>query len=677
MQIINVTAKNFLSFKELSYDFGNTPVLIQGENLTEDSQESNGSGKSSLQAAVEYGLFKATEKPSESDLIFWGEDKADVILVLDCPIRKQAMQIRRSIILKGSSKLEIDINGVPQSFATVVDGNRFILDWIGISKEDLQNYYIINKERYKSFFSASNKEKIEMINRFSNAKIIDGVEKFVQDDVLLFEQDLKNYERNKTSLIATIRTLNDQVSKELNRDLEQETKDLVEAMKEQIVETEGELSDNNEAIQLQHKKIGEFKVNIQTCQSLIVEHSKTLTAVENSLQKLVVQDFSDQYKVIDEELNFISVNKSKAVDEQSILGKNKAVIEATLLDIEKNITGSVTCPKCSHQFLVGDPDINIEDEKAAKIEIEALLVSTTISIAKIIEKVDSLTTDYKTTGLKKADLQLKEDEVAQKKRDIKREIEKIDAKLTSLRRDISTLEDNILKCESTIGYLTDSSVRLNKSIEELEEQILNTKAKEIDMIRVNELRKQMRAEGEKLRNINYSIRRKKIQIFETSQWVLNFKKFNMFLANSSLKVIQGYCNKFLQDIKSDIQIKWEGIKMLGNGTLKEEITPYIIRDNRMRGFWTFSGGERVRMEYAMILTLQRMINSTHKYGGLDFLSTDEIGEGIDALGLSDLMSSLSNMNKTIMLTTHVTNRSIGGNVLLIRKENGVSKIVKN
>jgi len=126
-----------------------------------------------------------------------------------------------------------------------------------------------------------------------------------------------------------------------------------------------------------------------------------------------------------------------------------------------------------------------------------------------------------------------------------------------------------------------------------------------------------------------------------------------------------------------MQIRWEGMKMLSDGKLKEEINAIILRDLGQRKFKSLSGGERARLDYSMILTLQRMINYTNKYGGLDFLSTDETCEGLDALGLSDLMKSFSNLNKTILLTTHVVNRTISDNILLIRKVNGVSEIVKN
>lgn len=674
MRIISVTAKNFLSFKELSYNFETHPVLIQGENLTEDSQESNGSGKSSLQSAVEYALFKTTVKPTDADLIFWGEGEASVTLVIDCPIRKQAIQIRRAIFLKGSSKLEIDINGQPQSFATVVDGNKFILEWVGISKEDLQNYYIINKERYKSFFSSSNKEKIEMINRFSNAKIIDGVDKFVQADVDLYDQDLKNYEKNKTSILATVRTLNDQVKYELNRDLKAELQEELQAIGGNIISEQENIGLNNESIQNERLKITMNNRKIQEKLTTISDKTKLISEVESGLKELEKCDFSKDFSSIKEELASLTSQRELSIKESDILRKNQREINSILTEIENNITGSVECPKCSHRFLVADPTIDIEEEKIAKVETSDLLEKTKKAVEANSIKLDKFDSEYSRVEGDKKELQKQEDEILKRKKKIKQDLEVIESDVFELNRDIKIIETSISLSDNRINRLTEYNFGISEKIIGLEKLISDAKELQIDQNRIGELKKQMKAEGEKLRNINYSIRKKKIQIFETSQWIFNFKKFNMFLANTSLKVIQGYCNKFLQDIKSDIQIKWEGIKMLTDGSLKEEITAYIIRDSRMRGFWTFSGGERARMDYSMILTLQRMINSTHKYGGLDFLAMDEIGEGMDALGLSDLMKSLSQLNKTIILTTHVTNRSIGGNVLLIKKENGVSKI---
>ena len=69
-----------------------------------------------------------------------------------------------------------------------------------------------------------------------------------------------------------------------------------------------------------------------------------------------------------------------------------------------------------------------------------------------------------------------------------------------------------------------------------------------------------------------------------------------------------------------------------------------------------------------------MINKTHPYGGLDFLSIDEIFEGVDGIGLKHLVISASNLNIVAMIITHVSDEEASSSVLTIVKENGFSKI---
>lgn len=113
--------------------------------------------------------------------------------------------------------------------------------------------------------------------------------------------------------------------------------------------------------------------------------------------------------------------------------------------------------------------------------------------------------------------------------------------------------------------------------------------------------------------------------------------------------------------------------MLANGTTKDEITAKIVRDNE-RSFHSFSGGEQGRLLFTSILANRHMINNTHPYGGLDFLSVDEVFEGVDAIGLRHLVDAAKELQISVMIITHVTSETIDDNILLVTKENGVSKI---
>lgn len=690
MNLIKLTATNFLSFKQLDYDFESHPVLVQGENLTDDAQESNGSGKSSLQSMVEYALFKSTAKERDIDLIFWGEESATVSLSVHCPVRNQTMTVTRKIKLKGSTELTIE--GIDAKFATVPDGDKLILKWIDISKLDLQNYFIINKERYKSFFSSSNREKIEMINRFSNANLIDGIDKDVQTDVDKLENELKLLESAKTSSISKIRTLKEQIELEKNperlrtsiHDEEERLGYIIEKLLSKIEVLEDDIDSKNILIGAVNESIPINKQSVLELEKQIDEKSLKLQEVEKSLVKLNAFSQADQYVILDEKLSKINSEMSKNKSEKKNVTLSKLEIEDLLNEINRNISGSVQCPKCKHEFLVGDPDIDILEEKEAKISTEQLLAQTEKTVQTILFQLELFEDESIEINDQKNILKKEDDKIFEEKTKIRRSISAISDEIKSLNSQITSIETSISNSDLKIERYEKEKENIKLSIEDQKDQIkitklqiLDAKNKQIDEQRILGLRTQMKGEGSKLRDLNHSVKFKRDQVFNTSQWIVNFKRFNMYLANNSLKIIQGYCNKFLQQVKTDIQVRWEGQKLLANNTFKEEIAAYCIRDSEVRSFKTFSGGERVTMDFAMILTLQRMINSTHKYGGLDFLSLDEIGEGIDARGLQNFMKALSTLDKTILITTHAVNRSIGDKILLVRKENGVSTIVNN
>lgn len=666
MKLTKLTVTNFLSFKELDYDFVDSPVLIQGENNTDENQESNGAGKSSIQAAIEFSLFKTTSrKVRDIELIHFGEAMAEIQLSIYCPIRNENLLIERRIKAKGTGESQVSINAkIIYSFEDKVSSevDKFILNWIGIAKEDLQNYFIVNKERYKSIFSSSNKEKVELINRFSNAKLIDGVDKFVQVDVDALTANIKQLEDSLNVIVGSTQALESEIQSERNRDIENEKQIQTNAILLDNDQIDNDIKNKQTDILLHEERLRALKPLIESKQS-------SLQKIQNLIRDFKPINIDQGLFFLDGEIADVKIQHTKLEEKNRSFAKAIKEVEGVLSDIEKNLAGTIVCPKCQHEFTL-NKDVDLAQEKTDLESVNGMLQSyaklkkeTEVNLELVQARIDGLRAERSTLQSKTRFNDRWEDRFRKIKRKIIGEYDKIDADVKFHRNQVSLVETKI------------ESLKLKRS---LNDQRLSEIAKmSIDQDRINTLNAKIFDLDVNSAKIKREIEEKKLELIQMSQWIFNFKKFNMFLANQSLKIIQGYCNKFLQDLKSDIQVKWEGLKVLANGSLKEEITSYVIRDGEQRDFWSFSGGERARMEYAMFFTLQTMINKTHKFGGLDFFSSDEVVEGLDAQGLSDLMKSLSMMNRTVLLTTHVVNRNINENILLVRKVNGVSEIVKN
>ena len=233
-----------------------------------------------------------------------------------------------------------------------------------------------------------------------------------------------------------------------------------------------------------------------------------------------------------------------------------------------------------------------------------------------------------------------------------------------------------------------SIANLNQEISGLNNQIQNYERDKVSNINLLNSLKEVDNKFE-IESINSSIsilQKEKIdlekelkevedKLYKINQWRNNFKEFKMFVANKSLETMEFHCNRYLSGMGSDLKAKFDGYKVLANGTIKDEITALVIRDVE-RTFSSFSGGEQGRLLFSSILANRHMINNTHPYGGLHFLSIDEVFEGVDGLGLQSLVEEATKLQTCIMIITHVTDESVSGNVLKIVKRNGISKIEK-
>ena len=219
------------------------------------------------------------------------------------------------------------------------------------------------------------------------------------------------------------------------------------------------------------------------------------------------------------------------------------------------------------------------------------------------------------------------------------------------------------------------AIKLPQNVKNIKKEIEEIKKEEI-VSQEKDLRLLIDKNLEDIDKLEKQIEEVNDKIFDKNQWINRFKEFKMYLAIEQVKVIQQNANRFLREMKSDIRIQIEAFKPLANGSMKEEITPFCVRD-KARRFSSYSGGERGRMMMAMILAFQYMINSTNKYGGLNFLYLDEVLDSVDGKGLICVLKSLSEFNFPIILVSHVSNIEAGRDILTVEKVNGISSIKQN
>ena len=672
MKIVNFVAKNWLSIKEVEYFFEDGAKQIKGKNLCEtDSQDSNGSGKSSFVEGITKCLFNYTSrKEIDRNLVNFDSTEAYLSTTIFCPVRNEHLTIERKFKIKGSSEAQLTIGGVKiHGFEDkmVNEIDREVLSWMDMSSEDLQNYYFISKNKFKSFFSSSNTDKLLLINRFSDLSSLDEVNVKIKKDI-----DKKQFEINKVQntiniLLGEQIAINKLLQMELDRDVNAEIQKKISEIKDEIsIHEKSLVSLSTNSVELKDKKLF-----IENSLKIKKNNIKVFPKIKDSLDENIKSKTTELNNIV------ANINKTKIrikemndsnLELEGLLNESHSM----LMECERNLKGSVTCPSCSFRFVIGKENVVISEEESLKLELESIIKTTNNDLIKAKKNIS----DFIESSLK----HLSNKEIA-----LDKEIKNIQSKLrrvASLERTYLTEFIGKLNNElSKISELEIANVNRSKTIEGgiklLKDSIVDIENNKDNKERIDELRI---TENDIQKNINSQTKisdKLNEELYSISIWQGRFDKFKMHLATKSLRIIQDYCNKSLIDMKSDMRIKLEGFKINADKKIKEEINAYIYRDGIVRSFGSFSAGERARLEYSMIIAIQNVINSSNKYGGLHFLSSDEAIEGLDSIGLDKVINSLQQFKFPILITSHIQSNFNLEKCIIFIKDNNGSRIESN
>lgn len=665
MNLVYLRLENFLSFKELHHEFISGAVLVQGKNLTEiESKETNGAGKSSMGAAIAKAVLDNALRKQvvDSDLITWGEEEAHIWLAMYCPIRKQTLEIHRTLRVKGGASLELKVNDARVQVATLKDGNNYILNWIGITSEDLRNYYFINKENFKSFVSSSNTDKLSLISRFIKADALDEVDNIVKAKNAPINEQIEAALVEVNTVQGELNAYTTQLENEKGRDLEAERDQQMQRWIDRVEDIATEL-------ERYQKDIDSCNLAIEESNQAIAKVQQTITDANKQLSELESISFEKKYSAIDKERT--TADKALAVARQEINEvKNLGLeCEAEIKQLETFLKGAVECPKCGHHFV---PDSNVEltvEEAQAKIrENKEAQTLAEVDMEELNEQFKKLADRVAEFDKKFAKVRTEEQENVSAMREVQKlisqlkgDVDRSHARIKMYRAQIADNEKKISRCAEEADYIEEQANKLEN------QPLINP--------RIDELEEQIALANVKLKKREKTVDAYRELVAKNIQWGLRLKEFKMSLAVEQLKIIQNFANRSLQQQKSELRVAIEGFKKDSKGKVKSEITVYVINgEGEYKSFWSFSGGERARIEISLIIAMAEMINSTNKWGGLHFLQIDEVLEGTDPLGLSLLVESLSDFTYPIYIISHVMNIKTGVKTLTIVKEKGYSYV---
>lgn len=765
-----IVAENLCAFRELDYFLSQgVTTLVFGNNRDNESQQSNGSGKSALIECIAVGLTGSPLRKIKNEEII--NDKAD-----ECWIQLQftndgsneVFNIERQLFRKGASIVTCSIERdgklveTDEAVQPSVDAyNKYILEKLGISRDELFNNFLLSKFKFQDFLSSSDREKKEIINRFSNGVLVDqAIEKLAEDKVPV-ASELREAELEIAGMDGRIEMLTEQIATEENNQAEKartktekiasmrlaigekhalirqkrketEAIDCVLGRLEtadcdiQVLESEDHslevylskiraiLSPLSISLTDWEKVVGDKHTELDALEAEQTKWSNALTIAENRVHTLTTahdrlkadyQSFSDTYTTkvdgYDKKLKTLDGQIDRMNRDAVQLREERRTLSKAIEELTTWLAGTITCPKCSYEFLVSDKTFDVTQGTADLEEKNTTFENITSRIADCESKVSDIEKEERQIRTDKRSLSAengvwndKLEQAARQVRTASSELEEIRSNQKTVKASISslwTILQNMCKRVFDEAFdLIDATCRekeqqmkslqteiksAESSIETLEETI-----RELDGTSVSELVGSLKASLKAYRKKSSDAVTRKSDIekrmHRLDEQEQRFAQFKTYLANTKIEALSTITNEFLENIGSDIRIRFSGYTALKSGKVREKISVSLIRDGIDQGsFGKFSAGEAARVNLATILAMQKLINSNAELDkGLDLLVLDEILEAVDENGLSSMFAALNHLGITALVVSHGNVAEGYPHKLVVTKENGESKI---
>ena len=545
--LLRIEARNICSLNKMKYDVEqNVATLIFGNNEDDgENQKHNGSGKSSFMECIAFGLTGEAFRKVDTieDIINDDEDFAEVKLELNNQETGSSIVISRRIERGQSQKVELTFDDTDIPFVSVQDMNSRIYEYLGISKDDLYQNYILNNARFKSFFNSTDKEKKEIINTFSNGIIVDeAIEKLKADIEDLQSSQVDPAQQRVSRLDGAI-----------------------EAIKSQI--TEAENSQESEAAD-RTAKIEDLKIKIA---------DKRAASREN-------REKANQLK-----------DEIEAIDERGAIIEDYGKQEFSLADLNGRIHDQLK--NCGLEGLFSDWKAKIEGFNYVKESLLAKSKSVSQAFSTVKAKLEKSEADLKAAGKEYDELKAKnakkneadDKEIAEIQEEIKEyeaKIDKLNGEMAGINEEKANISHSLIKLNASIRGAVECPACHHKfilnsdlSIDEMKDKVKTGEAditrleKDIDA-KMNE-RKDSEKEVENCRldmqDIRDDIQKRADNLGEL------FKKGQAFrIAYNGCKDEYDKMERELNDIKADITKAENEISRAGESMINEALN--IIDD---------------------------------------------------------------------------------------------------
>ncbi|WCS69734.1 hypothetical protein Goe25_01060 [Bacillus phage vB_BsuM-Goe25] len=621
-----LTAKNFLSFEELTLNLDNRGiVLVEGNNLTSNKFKSNGSGKSSLLEPIVYALYDTTSKGIKADEVINNKVGKNTAVILEGVKGEDTYRIERyRKHTKNKNKVKLFINDKEVTEKSASETNKAIQKIIGIDYNTFINSIMFSQGNGAGRFAiATDKEKKEILENLVHLDIYAQAQGVAKERLKAKEDEIREREQERARLDWEFERI---------EGLEQQDQANFENTKNMILQ--------------EHKSI---RANYEAMDAYIRENFAAVEELQNRSDQLQQQrDNSQNFNVSAHIMEAVNTVRKELTDKKSQLQQYEYQ-KNDLVGKYKKLQSNTHCPVCGNEL-----DTAHREKEMATIKEQ--LKNVLIAMNPLQGEVETLEAKLQEVSNKYQEEKAKQDEINKNYQLIVQEISQCENQVKAYYDTIQAFKNKINASQSTVDKLS---------------AIPEPKPRDNERKVVKEKIKAFQEEELKLQ-------KEKLQLEDVVK-VFSNSGVKSHVLDLITPFLNERANKHLATLSGpDMEVKFSTQTRNKDGSVADKFDIQLINSVGGENYKSNSEGEKKRADLAISLAIQDLVMGRGE-PPTNFIVYDEVFDALDSVGSENVVTLLRervNTVGTIFVITHSEHlKPLFENVITVTKDkNGVSTL---
>lgn len=681
---LKLKIRNFLSHAYSEIDFSEFDVALVLGAYDDNTDQSNGAGKSAIFEAISWALFGRSRHKRKDGVV--KRDCKSCVVEFIFQIDDQVYKItRKRDKTLGESDVVFEQKVGNQYKSISCDTNTAtdhkIVETINVSYDVFLNSVYFKQNDISMFAETTPSKRKDTLKSLLKMEKWDAYQKKASS----MRSKLKSQIEEKSQYLVSIDALeselqecSDSISslkkdiKTLNSEYAQKSEELIS--KKSAFHSRYDGSGSVEELERLQKELSKAKSRrtqiskqIENNNAEIQSHKSDIAKIEQKIQTL--NQHIDAKKKID--INYERNNLLKGQTKEKILREQ-------IKDLGKSIETGDHCATCERPISASEAKLlhkKLADAKASYVKIKNALNTAEDKL----KKKEKIVAAGEKAELNKSRAQIKisqhshgVESCLSKNKQLKSELKSIDVQ--KLEKGIKELKLKLDKSEAK---------RLQDEINQLTEELNNNKKKS-DKLNI-EYGSKVRTKKELLSKIEEQNALKKEMYKINSDFAIYDKLKNYFgkdgiqaiIIENVIEELENYANDILSKICNEAtSIEIQTQRQADSGAWSETFDIEITAGGRTDDFETFSGGEQFRVSLALRLALSKIL-SKRTGGMLRFLLLDEVSSSLDDNGIDmfiDIVKQLGSELKILVITHDEMLKERFDDIIMVNKSQDGSHV---